>query len=160
MKGISIRWSDSIGLGRHWTAAAVAVTVFLSGNRADGAPIRHEDLTRAEVTAFKQWSRYLEAGPNTWKEVLHPPVTPAVRSTIWEDVRTDPGGTEPMVAYLLWKQSLDPTRFAFYHPKLAPALDKIHAAIPTTPLAPKGSRLLPRRPRRLTRQRRPRRHSN
>ena len=30
--------------------------------------------------------------------------------------------------FLLWKQSLDPTRFAHYHPKLAPALHKIELA--------------------------------
>ena len=88
------------------------------------------------MTAFKEWSRDLEASPSVWKAVLHPPVTPAVRSSIWESVRTDPGGVEPMVAYLLWKQSLDPTRFAFYHPKLAPALDKILKATPTAPVAP------------------------
>ncbi len=38
-----------------------------------------------------------------------------------------------MVRYLLWKQSLDPTRFAYYHPKLAPALHKIAESTPTAP---------------------------
>ncbi len=33
-----------------------------------------------------------------------------------------------MVNFLLWKQSLDPTRFAHYHPKLAPVLHKISLA--------------------------------
>ena len=41
-----------------------------------------------------------------------------------------------MVHYLLWKQSLDPTRFAHYHPKLAPALDKILKEAQTAPVAP------------------------
>ncbi len=36
-----------------------------------------------------------------------------------------------MIQFLLWKQSLDPTRFAFYHPNLAPALTKL-SSTPTT----------------------------
>jgi hypothetical protein len=121
MKGISLGSFRLMGLGRHWCAGALAGAILLSGSRAGAAPIRHEDLSSADATAFKEWSRYLLAGPSVWQEVLHPPVTPAVRSAIWESVRTDPGGADPMVHYLLWKQSLDPTRFAFYHPKLAPA---------------------------------------
>jgi hypothetical protein len=122
-------------------AGLLAGVMLLSGSRTDASPIRDEDLSSADVTAFKEWSRYLKAGPEVWKAVLHPPVTPAVRSMIWEDVKTDPGGTEPMVAYLLWKQSLDPTRFAYYHPKLSPALDKVRAETPpttTTSVAPQG----------------------
>jgi hypothetical protein len=133
MKGISLVSFRLMGLGRHWSAGALAGAILLSGSRAGAAPIRHEDLSSADATAFKEWSRYLLAGPSVWQEVLHPPVTPAVRSAIWESVRTDPGGADPMVHYLLWKQSLDPTRFAFYHPKLAPALDKIIRATPTAP---------------------------
>jgi PEP-CTERM motif len=133
MKGISLGSFRLMGLGRHWCAGALAGAILLSGSRAGAAPIRHEDLSSADATAFKEWSRYLLAGPSVWQEVLHPPVTPAVRSAIWESVRTDPGGADPMVHYLLWKQSLDPTRFAFYHPKLAPALDKIIRAMPTAP---------------------------
>ncbi len=110
--------------------------MLLSGFRADAAAIRHEVVSSSDARVFKEWSRYLEASPSVWLRVLHPPVSPAIRSSIWEAVKTDPGGTEPMVAYLLWKQSLDPTRFAHYHPKLAPALDKILKATPTAPVAP------------------------
>ena len=53
-----------------------------------------------------------------WDQVAHPPVTAAVESAIWKSVRTDPGGTDRWSNFLLWKQSLDPTRFAHYHPKL------------------------------------------
>ncbi len=100
---------------------------------ADAAVIHREvahpvELTAADVETFRHWSKYLLDGPETWTRIVHPPVTPAVRSAIWDSVRTDPGPSDPMVNYLLWKQSLDPTRFAHYHPKLAPALHRIELA--------------------------------
>ena len=43
-----------------------------------------------------------------------------------------------MVNFLLWKQSLDPTRFARYHPKLAPVLHKIALAPVVADVDPAG----------------------
>jgi hypothetical protein len=86
------------------------------------------DWTTSDGPDIRQWSKYLLGGPTVWAKVEHPPVSEAVRSAIWQSVRTDPGATDPMVDFLLWKQSLDPTRFAHYHPKLAPALHKIELA--------------------------------
>jgi hypothetical protein len=80
---------------------------------------------------YSTWSQYLMGGPSVWATVPHPPVTPAIEAEIWQDIKTDPGGSDLMLQFLLWKQSLDPTRFAYYHPKLAPALTKI-ASTPTT----------------------------
>jgi len=37
-----------------------------------------------------------------------------------------------MIQWLLWKQSLDPTRFAFYHPNLSSALTKLSTTPATT----------------------------
>ena len=125
-----------MGSSRSWTGWAVAGALILAGVTAEAAAIRHQDLSEADATALKEWSRYLLTGPKVWEHVLHPPVTPAVRSLIWDDVKTDPGGADAMVRYLLWKQSLVPTRFAHYHPKLAPALHKIARSMPTAPTAP------------------------
>jgi hypothetical protein len=69
-------------------------------------------------------------GPSVWATVPHPPITPKIEAEIWKDVRTDPGGSDLMIQYFLWKQSLDPARFAHYHPALAPALTKLKT--PTT----------------------------
>jgi hypothetical protein len=118
--------------------------VLLAGAGADAAAIHRAathpiEMTAADVATFRQWSKYLFEGPQVWTHQLHPPVSAEVRTAIWQSVRTDPGGTDPMVSYLLWKQSLDPTRFALYHPKLAPALRRISLArsSPTLPpLAP------------------------
>jgi hypothetical protein len=70
-------------------------------------------------------------GPSVWASVPHPPITAAIRAEIWKDVRTDPGGSDLMIQFLLWKQSLDPTRFAHYHPNLSPALTQLKTT-PTT----------------------------
>jgi hypothetical protein len=115
---------------------AGVAAVLLACTGADAAAIHRAsshgvDWTTSDVRDlpdFKEWSKYLLAGPTVWAKVEHPPVTDAIRSAIWQSVRTDPGGTDPMVDFLLWKQSLDPTRFAHYHPKLAPALHRIELA--------------------------------
>ena len=85
-------------------------------------------------------------GPSVWSSVIHPPVTPAVESAIWKAIRTDPGETSPWIQFLLYKQSLDPARFAHYHPKLSPALDRLSAS-PTAAqvLTPDSSTTLHRR---------------
>ncbi len=116
---------------RSWVGGATVV--LLACADADAAAIHRAathpvELSASDATDFKEWSKYLLHGPKYWTKVEHPPVSPAVRSAIWESVRTDPGGTDPMVNFLLWKQSVDPTRFAHYHPKLAPALHKIELA--------------------------------
>jgi hypothetical protein len=79
---------------------------------------------------YRTWSQYLLGGPSVWEKVPHPPVTKAIEAEIWRDIRSDPGGSDLMVQFLLWKQSLDPPRFAHYHPNLAPALNKLKT--PTT----------------------------
>ena len=79
----------------------------------------------AEVAVFRSWSRYLLAGPMVWTRVEHPTWDQTVRTAVWASIRTAPGPSDPMVNFLLWKQSLDPTRFAHYHPALAPALHRI-----------------------------------
>ena len=56
-----------MGLSRHWSAGALAGAILLSGIPAEAAPIRHEELSSADVTAFKEWSRYLEASPSVWQ---------------------------------------------------------------------------------------------
>jgi hypothetical protein len=90
------------------------------------------DYRKAEASPiYRTWSQYLLGGPSVWATVPHPPVTRAIEAQIWRDVRTDPGGSDLMIQYLLWKQSLNPARFAIYHPRLAPALTKI-ANTPTT----------------------------
>lgn len=90
------------------------------------------DFGKTEASPiYSTWSEYLLGGPSVWASVPHPPVTPAIEAEIWQDIKTDPSGSDLMIQYLLWKESLDPTRFASYHPKLAPALTKI-ASTPST----------------------------
>ena len=117
-----------------------AAVVMSAGVGADGArdPSRQRGVHGATWWSSRNGREYLLAGPTMWTEVEHPPVTAAVESAIWKSVRTDPGGTDPMVNFLLWKQSLDPTRFAHYHPKLAPVLHKIAAGPVVADVDPAG----------------------
>jgi hypothetical protein len=94
-------------------------------HRADTSAAEFPGMPAAELSVFKEWSRYLLAGPTAWAEVEHPPWTQAVQSAVWESIKTDPGPTDPMINFLLWKQAIDPPRFDHYHPTLAPALHRI-----------------------------------
>jgi hypothetical protein len=125
MKGIAQDSESVVGSRQVWPGLLLAGGLLLGFSQAEAAPIRHRALSRADASVSQEWSNYLLAGPAVWVRILHPPVTPAIRSSIWESIRTDPGGADPMVHYLLWKQGLDPERFAHFHPKLAPALTKL-----------------------------------
>jgi hypothetical protein len=105
------------------------ITVVLPrGALVEASAIHHRDRTEAVVHASPEWSKFLGGGPKIWADVVHPPVTPALVAEVWRDIRTDPRGSEPLIEFLLWKQSIDPTRFAHYHPKLAPALHRLSLA--------------------------------
>jgi len=74
------------------------------------------------------WTNFLAGGPQTWATTHAPAFTPAVRSTIWQVLKTDTEAqsiTNPMIDYLLWRRSLDPTRCTSYHPNLSPALAQL-----------------------------------
>jgi hypothetical protein len=105
-------------------------------SRAEAAAVAYAKIPASEVSLFKEWSRYLLAGPETWATVEHPPWTEVVRAAAWRGIEKAPGPSDPMVDFLLWKQSIDPTRFAHYHPRLAPALHRIAMSRETTALVP------------------------
>jgi len=94
----------------------------------DRERLDEEDAALARAGMFRSWPEYLLGGPSVWSSVIHPRVTPGVEAAIWKAIRTDPGETSPFIQFLLYKQSLDPARFAFYHPKLSPALDRLSAS--------------------------------
>jgi hypothetical protein len=102
------------------------------------AAAHHVELTATDVADFKEWSKFLLRGPSVWAKAEHPPLSPAVWSAIWQSVRTDPGESDPMVNFLLLRQDLHPTRFAHYHPKLAPALHRIELARSSPKLIPQA----------------------
>jgi hypothetical protein len=92
------------------------------------APIRkNHELDLNDQGVPKGWSHFLLAGPTFWETHVHPPYDFQVRMTIWNIIKTDPGGENPMIAFLLWKQSLDPARFDHFHPNIGPAIDKLVA---------------------------------
>ncbi len=133
------------GVGLGLGLAIACMVLGLDGREASAEAIHHRvaqpaavalrGMPAAEVLTFRSWSRYLLAGPRAWSTVEHPSVTPAVRSAIWVSVRTNPGPADPMVNFLLWKQSIDPTRFDRYHPHLAPALRRVAMSRTLTPAA-------------------------
>jgi len=124
-----------VGSWLFWFGLILIGAGCLGFRTVEAAPIHrdHERLDAQEASLartgmFRSWSEYLMGGPSVWSSVIHPPVTPGVESAIWKAIRTDPGETSPWIEFLVYKQSLDPARFAHYHPKLSPALDRLSAS--------------------------------
>ena len=85
-------------------------------------------LTPAEAKTFEAWTKFLAEGTQTWSTTHAPAFTPAIESTIWQVLKTDTEAqsiANPMIDYLEWRRSLDPTRFTSYHPNLSPALAQL-----------------------------------
>jgi hypothetical protein len=125
--------SSLIGIGLVLAGWGVLEPGPVAASPIKGSHHRYEVMV-AEREAAHSWSAYLLAGPKLWSSVIHPSVTPEVRTSIWHALRTDAAETNPWVHFLLWKQSLDPARFARNHPHVAPVLNRIAAAKLATPV--------------------------
>jgi PEP-CTERM motif-containing protein len=89
----------------------------------------------------------LAGGTQTWSTTHAPAFTPAIESTIWQVLKTDTEAqaiSNPMIEYLEWRRSLDPTRFTSYHPNLSPALAQLLSSpsLPTNPPSPTAPQVL------------------
>jgi len=122
-----------------WLGLTLLGAGSLLANRVEASAIVHSaKIDKAAVGS--SWSEYLLGGPSVWDTVPHPPVTEAVRQGIWKALKTDPGGTAPIVQFLLNKQSLDPARFDHYHPNLVGPLARF--TTPTTTTTTTGAQVL------------------
>lgn len=95
-------------------------------------------LTTAEAKTFEAWTKFLAEGTPTWSTTHAPAFTPAIESTIWQVLKTDTEAqsiANPMIDYLEWRRSLDPTRFTDNHPNLSPALAQLLSS-PSLPANP------------------------
>jgi hypothetical protein len=84
----------------------------------------------------RSWSEYLMGGPSVWSTVIHPPLNAGIEASMWKSIKSDPPpNTNAVVQFFQYRQSVDPTRFDHYHPRIAVALAKIaaEAAKQTTP---------------------------
>ena len=98
-------------------------------------------LTPAEAKTFEAWTNFLAEGTQTWSTTHAPAFTPAIESTIWQVLKTDTEAqsiSNPMIDYLEWRRSLDPTRFTDNHPNLSPALEQLLSSpsLPSNPPPP------------------------
>jgi hypothetical protein len=95
---------------------------------AECATVKKFTLTPGEAQVFRTWTKYLSTGPQVWSTTQAPTFTPAIRSTIWQVLKTDTQAqalANPMIDYLLWRQSLNPVRFTANHPRLSPSLSQL-----------------------------------
>ena len=125
--GWRLRVSRLVGIGLIATCWGA-----VDSRTALGSPIRtahhRDEAVVADREAARSWSTYLLAGPHVWSSIIHPQVTPDVRTAIWKALRSDSPESSAWVQFLLWKQSVDPERFAHFHPRVSPALNRISSA--------------------------------
>jgi hypothetical protein len=91
-----------------------------------------------DPASYRTWSEYLMGGPTVWSSVAHPALTPAIEASMWKAIKSDPPpDTDAVVQFFMFRQSLAPTRFDHFHPRIATALSKIEAQLitPATPTA-------------------------
>lgn len=135
MNGAARRQRGGCARKPRWIAVFALGALFAGSARVDAEPIKKKhDAASTDDGLGKGWTNYLQAGPSVWAVRPHPEYDFQVKEAIWKIIKTDPGGENPMIAFLLWKQSLDPARFDRYHPAIGPAIDKLVA-----PQAPQTS---------------------
>ncbi len=57
------------------------------GRRRSSGRIADAEVARLDAEAAHSWDAYLKAGPSVWSSLVHPSVTPEVRSSIWQALR-------------------------------------------------------------------------
>lgn len=124
-----------------WFLLALIGVGGLGSQVVEAATTKRLTVTPANEKVFVAWTHFLADGETTWSHKAAPVFTPAIRSTIWQVLKTDSQAqslNNPMIDYLLWRRSLDPQRFLAYHPSLSPALAQLlnTPSLPVTPPTP------------------------
>ncbi len=124
--------------------AVLAGALVLGIQPAQAAATKKVTLTPSETQTFAAWDKFLADGVQTWSSTHAPAFTPDVESVIRQVIKTDSTAealANPMIQYLEWRRSLDPTRFTTYHPSLSPKLAQILSApsLPTGVPEPTGT---------------------
>jgi hypothetical protein len=84
---------------------------------------------------LSSWANYVLAGPSVWSTVHAPPVTLSVRETMAQALESPDPTSNPYVDYLIWRRSLDPSRFDDWHPVIGPMLQQLITSTPSSSLA-------------------------
>jgi hypothetical protein len=117
-----------------------------SGTTAQASPIKHHDAAimhvQGHVHAHAQaahghalahtasgWNNYLAGGPLYWAKADPPVITGQIRALMHEALKSADPVANPNVEYLLWRRSLDPSRFDSFHSKMGRQLASM---LPTT----------------------------
>jgi len=123
----------------RWFLLVLGSALIVGGQPLQAAATKKLVLTPSEVQTFEVWTKFLSDGTETWSTTHAPPFTQAIKSTIWQVLKTDTAAqaiSNPMIEYLEWRRSLDPTRFTHYHPNLSPALAQLLSS--SSPSLPAG----------------------
>jgi hypothetical protein len=115
-------------------AVATAVPVEASVIQQTSTPL-------TAMNSVSDWPEFLAGGPTLWAEVAAPPIDQSVKNTIAADLdqaAANPGHIHAqalsMVQYVIWRRSLDPSRFDSNHPQYVSDLERIiTSSLPTPP---------------------------
>lgn len=103
--------------------------VLLHDQQVAAEQIIARQATAASGPGVRVWEHYITHDPSYWLSVRAPRITLAVRAWMLSTITEADPTADPMTEYLLWRRSLAPVRFDYYHPRLGPELQNL---IPTT----------------------------
>ena len=103
---------------------------------AQASPLRSQQVHSRQVRSrsgdLSQWTNYVATGPGVWSTVQAPPVTLRVREAIAQALQSPNPTGNSSVEYLMWRRSLDPSRFDQWHPVIGPILQQLLNLTPTS----------------------------
>ncbi len=124
------------------SGVALALVLGVAGP-ASAARIRHNAVLKPPPTTNLSFSAFLAAGPSLWSHV-NPRIPHGTR------LAQNADGTvadTPFLEFLLFRRSLNPTRFDHYHPNVAPILASYLPPLPAvTPPTPAPQTVIPAPP--------------
>ena len=103
--------------------------VVLHGQQAAAESVSAWQAMVVSGPGVRVWENYVAHDPSYWLSVRAPKITLAVRAWMLSTVTEADPTADPMTEYLLWRRSLAPARFDYYHPHLGSELQNL---IPTT----------------------------
>jgi hypothetical protein len=133
-------------LGRPFLAVLVClVAMDPSRTTAEASPIKHHHVSaHSAPKATGAWESYLEKGPAYWSKSAEPNIDAHVRAVMAKALKGADPTENPNVQYLLWRRSLNATRFDHFHHRLGHTLQTMLPGTSSTP--PQAQQLAPTTP--------------
>jgi hypothetical protein len=119
--------------------AEYATAVLMHEQQVATEQVSARQATTVSGPAVRAWENYIAHDPSYWLSVRAPKITLAVRAWMMATLTEADPTADPMTEYLLWRRSIAPVRFDYYHPHLGPELQNLLPTLTSTSTPGTGS---------------------